>query len=118
MVGVMSEVQKNAGHCRESGEGEGMSGWKESEVGEIPEQWNCLYIGNFADVTKLAGYEYTKHITYVDDGEIIALRALNVREGKLDLTDVDTRVRPTHQPDRSRSWQGQGVPGGPSRSMV
>ena len=41
-----------------------------------------------AFVTKLAGYEYTKFFKYVDDGEIIALRALNVREGNLDLTQL------------------------------
>lgn len=65
-----------------------MTATYETEVGEIPVDWNCLYIGDVADVTKLAGYEYTKHVTYVEDGEVIALRALNVREGKLDLSDV------------------------------
>lgn len=65
-----------------------MSERKESIIGEIPEKWKCLYIGDIADVTKLAGYEYTKHITYVEDGDVIALRALNVREGKLDLSDT------------------------------
>ena len=65
-----------------------MSGRQETEVGEIPKDWSCLCIGDVADVTKLAGYEYTKHFAYIDDGEVIALRALNVREGKLDLTDI------------------------------
>ena len=65
-----------------------MSEWKETEVGRIPEAWDCNHIGEFGDVTKLAGFEYTKYITYVEDGEIIALRALNVREGQLDLSDV------------------------------
>jgi len=50
--------------------------------------WELLPIGEIGNVTKLAGFEYTKHITYVEDGEIIALRALNVRDGKLDLSDV------------------------------
>ncbi|MGP1585332.1 MAG: restriction endonuclease subunit S [Schwartzia sp. (in: firmicutes)] len=39
------------------------------------------------DVTKLAGFEFTKFVTYVEHGEIIALRGLNVK-GNLDLTDV------------------------------
>jgi type I restriction enzyme, S subunit len=65
-----------------------MSNWQESEIGKIPSDWKVLKIGDIADVTKLAGYEYTKHFTYVEDGEIIALRALNVREGTLDLTDL------------------------------
>ena len=41
-----------------------------------------------ADVTKLAGFEFTKYISYEETGEIIALRALNLRNGVLDLTDV------------------------------
>ena len=65
-----------------------MSELKDTEIGLIPESWAVSTIGEIGDVTKLAGYEYTKHITYVEDGEIIALRALNVRDGVLDLTDL------------------------------
>jgi type I restriction enzyme, S subunit len=65
-----------------------MSKLLETEIGKVPDQWNVLHIGDIGDVTKLAGFEYTKHFAYVDDGEIIALRALNVREGNLDLSDV------------------------------
>lgn len=45
-------------------------------------------IGEIAEVTKLAGFEFTKYIKYIEDGEIIALRALNLRNGELDLTDI------------------------------
>lgn len=45
-------------------------------------------IGEIADVTKLAGFEFTKYIEYIEEGEIIALRALNLRNGELDLTDI------------------------------
>lgn len=45
-------------------------------------------IGDIAEVTKLAGFEFTKHINYKDDGEVIALRALNLRKGELDLSDI------------------------------
>ena len=38
-------------------------------------------IGEIADVTKLAGFEFTKYIKYNETGEIIALRALNLRKG-------------------------------------
>jgi type I restriction enzyme, S subunit len=65
-----------------------MSEWKETEVGRIPNDWQLLAIGDFCDVTKLAGFEYTEHFDYVEDGEIIALRALNIREGRLDLSDI------------------------------
>jgi type I restriction enzyme S subunit len=60
----------------------------ETELGTIPKNWHIKPIGDMAFVTKLAGYEYTKFFKYIDDGEIIALRALNVREGFLDLTQL------------------------------
>jgi type I restriction enzyme S subunit len=45
-------------------------------------------LGDVADVTKLAGFEFTKHVQYVSDGEIIAIRGLNVKNGTLDLSDI------------------------------
>lgn len=45
-------------------------------------------LGNIATVTKLAGFEFTKYVTYSDKGDIIALRGLNVKNGKLNLDDV------------------------------
>ena len=45
-------------------------------------------INEIADVTKLAGFEFTKYIDYVPDGEIIAVRALNLKDGRLVLDDV------------------------------
>jgi type I restriction enzyme S subunit len=50
--------------------------------------WQIKALGSIADVTKLAGYEFTKHILYADTGNIIALRGLNVKGNKLDLSDV------------------------------
>ena len=47
-----------------------------------------IKLGEIADVTKLAGFEFTKYIKYNETGEIIALRALNLRNGKLDLSDI------------------------------
>lgn len=47
-----------------------------------------IELGAIATVTKLAGYEFTKYVTYSDEGKIIALRGLNVKNGKLDLSDV------------------------------
>ena len=51
-------------------------------------EWNEKSLGEIAEVTKLAGFEFTKYIKYDDDGEIIALRALNLRNGELDLSDI------------------------------
>lgn len=45
-------------------------------------------LGEIAEITKLAGFEFTKYINYNDTGEIIALRALNLRNGRLDLTNI------------------------------
>lgn len=45
-------------------------------------------LGDVAVVTKLAGFEFTKYVRYSDSGNIIALRGLNVKNGKLNLTDV------------------------------
>ena len=47
----------------------------------------CL-LNDVADITKLAGFEFTKYMKYIDDGEIIAIRALNLKNGKLVLDDV------------------------------
>ncbi len=47
-----------------------------------------VQLGEMALVTKLAGYEFTKYVKYSDTGKIIALRGLNVKNGKLDLTNV------------------------------
>ncbi len=45
-------------------------------------------LDEIADVTKLAGFEFTKYMKYIEDGEIIAIRALNLKEGRLVLDDV------------------------------
>ena len=58
-------------------------------------EYDYMEIGDIAEVTKLAGFEFTKYIEYIGDGEVIALRALNLRQGELDLSDVkriDRRV--------------------------
>lgn len=45
-------------------------------------------MGDIADVTKLAGFEFTEHVVYSDQGNTIALRGLNIKNGKLILNDV------------------------------
>ena len=51
-------------------------------------QINKKKIGEIASVTKLAGFEFTKYIQYKEHGEIIMLRGLNCKKGKLVLDDV------------------------------
>jgi len=62
--------------------------FKDSPLGRIPEEWEAHQIADIANVTKLAGFEFTNYFRYRDDGEIIALRALNIKNRKLDLTDI------------------------------
>lgn len=53
-----------------------------------PKVWKCEFIGAVCKVTKLAGYEYTKYIKYEDKGEIIMIRGLNVKQGKIRLDNI------------------------------
>ena len=62
--------------------------FKQTEVGMIPSDWEAKTLGSISFVTKLAGFEFTSHVRYSDDGKIIALRGLNVRKGQLLLDDV------------------------------
>jgi type I restriction enzyme, S subunit len=57
-------------------------------LGWIPKDWDAKLIDDVADVTKLAGFEFTNIIRYSDAGEIIALRALNIKNERLDLSDI------------------------------
>lgn len=52
------------------------------------DDWEQRKLGEIADVTKLAGFEFTEHIVYSDEGNIIALRGLNIKNGQLILDDV------------------------------
>ena len=73
--------------------GIGHTEFKDSELGRIPKSWEVRKVDEFAEVTKLAGFEYTDHFDYSVGGEIIAIRALNLTNGKLDLRDVQTIPR-------------------------
>ena len=55
---------------------------------EFQGEWEEHLLGNISDVTKLAGFEFTKYVTYEDNGNIIAIRGLNCKNGSLDLRDV------------------------------
>ena len=58
--------------------------------------WEVKRLGELADITKLAGYEYTKHFnSYKDGGEIIVIRGTNITHNKLDLSDIKTIPRET-----------------------
>ena len=60
----------------------------ELRFGGFIDPWEQRKLGDVADVTKLAGFEFTEHVVYSDTGNIIALRGLNVKNGQLVLDDV------------------------------
>lgn len=57
-------------------------------IGKIPQHWEIFNLNYFFNVTKLAGFEFSEYMEYIDDGEIIALRALNIKNNKLDLSNI------------------------------
>jgi len=81
--------------------------FKDSPLGEIPQDWDVKALGDCAFITKLAGFEYTNYFDYSQPGEIIAIRVLNIRNGTLDLTDVQSIPRKISK-HLSRSVLGKG----------
>jgi len=68
-------------------DGETVPKWRFKEF-EDSGEWEVKKLGEVSDVSKLAGYEFTKHIIYESIGKIIALRGLNIKNNKLVLADV------------------------------
>ena len=54
----------------------------ESADVDLPETWTVTNVDFLAHVTKLAGFEYTKHITLLDQGDVPVVRAQNVQMGR------------------------------------
>lgn len=52
------------------------------------DDWEKRKLGDISDITKLAGFEFTKYVNYKDVGKVIALRGLNIKNGKIVLNDV------------------------------
>lgn len=59
-------------------------------------EWLSIELGDYADITKLAGFEYSKYFnSYLDQGEIIVIRGTNITHNKLDFRDIKTIPRKT-----------------------
>ncbi len=56
-------------------------------IGLVPMSWGYKKLGYMADVTKLAGFEFTNYFEYVDDG-VIAIRGLNLKNFDVSLADI------------------------------
>lgn len=63
-------------------------GYKKTEVGLIPEEWNIISLGELSIISRLAGAEYTTMWVEDDKGEIIALRGFNIGKNTINLRDV------------------------------
>ncbi len=50
--------------------------------------WMEELIGDSCFVTKLAGFEYTQYIHYGDSGDVVMVKAQNVKNGKLNRKDL------------------------------
>ncbi|MBC6431568.1 restriction endonuclease subunit S [Nostoc sp. HG1] len=77
-------------------------------LGDIPAHWEIIKLGRLCNVTKLTGFEYTKLWRTDPNGEIIALRGLNIKNNRLLLDDdVETiSAELSNQLKRSKLFAG------------
>lgn len=73
----------------------------------IPTEWQWLQIGTFGFVTKLAGFEYTKHVIYREDGDLPVIKAENAGKNGFKVTDY-SRVRSEEVAMLTRSFLNGG----------
>lgn len=62
---------------------------------QLPQTWKWGKIGNFSFVTKLAGFEFSKYIKYLEKGDIPVIKAQNIgkysfKEGNFSFVDSAT----------------------------
>ena len=50
--------------------------------------WPETFIGDKCFVTKLAGFEYTQYINYEESGDVVMVKAQNVKNGKLNRKEL------------------------------
>ncbi len=61
-------------------------------------EWEEVSLGDRSDISKLAGFEYSKYFnSYLDGGEIIVVRGTNITNNKFDFSDIKTIPRKTSQ---------------------
>jgi type I restriction enzyme, S subunit len=59
------------------------AGYKQTEAGAIPDDWDVQTLNNVSIISRLAGAEYTSLWKEARDGEIIALRGFNIGQGRI-----------------------------------
>jgi len=60
-------------------------GYKKTEVGVIPDGWECVQLGEVSDFVTSGSRGWAQY--YSVNGDALFLRSQNVRDGKLDLSD-------------------------------
>jgi len=73
-------------------------GYKRTEVGVIPKDWNCIRTGDEVDL--LTGFPFPSS-GYSQTG-VLLVRGSNVKRGQLDWQDDITKYWPTASPDINR----------------
>ena len=58
-------------------------GYKQTEIGLIPEDWEVKELNTLSKITRLAGYEYSTYWKEDRSGEIIGLRGFNIGKNKI-----------------------------------
>ena len=59
-------------------------------LGFIPADWKCGKVGYYSSITKLAGFEFTNYFDYEADGNVIAIRGVNLKNFNIDLSNIQT----------------------------
>jgi type I restriction enzyme S subunit len=76
--------------------------------GTVPSDWEVDRLDELAHVTKLAGYEYTNDFDYDKEGDIIAVRALNLKGNRLNLDNEIKYITQKSADELERSKLSEG----------
>jgi len=85
-------------------------GYKQTEIGVIPYDWEVNVLNEISSITRLAGYEYSTVWKETENGEIIALRGFNIGKNKIierDLVRISNKL--SMRLIRSRLFNGDVV---------
>ena len=84
--GIIQKRQKEIDELNELIKARFVEMFGDPEVNSM--DWPEAIIGDNCFVTKLAGFEYTKYINYEDTGDVVMVKAQNVKNGVLNEKDL------------------------------
>ncbi len=82
-------------------------GYKKTDVGVIPQDWELKLLNDISVITRLAGYEYSTMWKEDPNGEIIALRGFNIGQNRIlekDFVRISDEL--SQKLKRSRLYRG------------